>query len=118
MNYVETFRKSKYPFNSTWHIAPGVQRGSMEGISDEEMDRFLRERLLNFYHPTSTFCMGLEKDGAVVGQDLKVHGFKNLRIADASVFPRVTSAHTTAPVYMVAERCADFIKNDRSKESH
>ncbi|KAI8298706.1 hypothetical protein K4K59_002630 [Colletotrichum sp. SAR11_240] len=122
MNYVETFRKSKYPFNSTWHIAPGVQRGSMEGswkdVSDEEMDRFLRERLLNFYHPTSTCHMGLEKDGAVVGQDLKVHGFKNLRIADASVFPRVTSAHTTAPVYMVAERCADFIKNDRSKESH
>ncbi|KAJ0374532.1 hypothetical protein COL26b_007294 [Colletotrichum chrysophilum] len=122
MNYVETFRKSKYPFNSTWHIAPGVQRGSMEGswkdVSDKEMDRFLRERLLNFYHPTSTCHMGLEKDGAVVGQDLKVHGFKNLRIADASVFPMVTSAHTTAPVYMVAERCADFIKNDWSKESH
>ncbi|OHW92266.1 choline dehydrogenase [Colletotrichum incanum] len=121
MNYVERFRQTNYPFNSTWHLAPGVKAGSVEGswrdVTDEQIDAYIKEGLLNFYHATSTCRMALEEENGVVGQDLRVHGFKNLRIADASVFPKVTSAHTAAPVYMLAERCADFIKSDWKAEA-
>ncbi|OHE92230.1 choline dehydrogenase [Colletotrichum orchidophilum] len=120
MKYVERFRQTDYPFNSTWHLAPGVKARTMKGgwrdVTDEQIDAYIRERLLNIYHATSTCRMGTGEEDSVVGQDLKVHGFKNLRIADASVFPKVTSAHTVAPTYMVAERCADFIKSDWAKE--
>ncbi|KAK1540323.1 choline dehydrogenase [Colletotrichum paranaense] len=116
MSFVERFRQTQYPFNATWHLAPGVKAGTVEGgwrdVTDEQIDAYIRERLVNIYHATSTCRMGTVVDKGVVGQNLKVHGFRNLRVADASVFPKVTSAHTVAPTYMVAERCADFIKRD------
>lgn len=55
--------------------------------------------------------MSNSAESGVVDQQLRVHGFQNLRIADASVFPEVPSGHTMAPVMMVAERCADFVKD-------
>ena len=49
----------------------------------------------------------------VVDDELRVYGARNLRIADASIFPIVPSAHPQAPVAMIAERCADFVKGAR-----
>jgi choline dehydrogenase len=43
-----------------------------------------------------------------VDPELRVHGIEALRVADASVMPRVTSGNTHAPTVMIAERCADF----------
>jgi choline dehydrogenase-like flavoprotein len=55
--------------------------------------------------------MGPKHDNlAVVDHDLKVHGVRNLRVVDASIFPKVTSGNTNAPVIMVGERAADKIK--------
>lgn len=52
----------------------------------------------------------------MVDQDLRVFGFGNLRIADASVFPKAVAAHTMAPVLMVAERCAEFFRERWEKD--
>lgn len=41
---------------------------------------------------------------------VQVQGIDRLRVADASVMPSVTSGNTNAPVIMIAERVADFIK--------
>ena len=47
---------------------------------------------------------------AVVAGSLKVHGIDNLRVADASIMPRVTTGNTMAPCVVIGERAADMIK--------
>jgi choline dehydrogenase len=53
--------------------------------------------------------MGPGED-TVVGADLRVHGLRGLRMADASVMPQITSGNTNAPVIMIAEKAADLIR--------
>jgi choline dehydrogenase-like flavoprotein len=50
--------------------------------------------------------------GGVVDSRLKVHGARNLRVVDASVFPLETLGNIQATVYAVAEKAADLIKED------
>jgi 5-(hydroxymethyl)furfural/furfural oxidase len=47
---------------------------------------------------------------AVVDPECRVYGVAGLRVADASVMPRVPSANTNIPTVMIAERVADFIR--------
>jgi choline dehydrogenase len=55
--------------------------------------------------------MGTQPD-SVLDERLRVRGVAGLRVADASVFPRIPRANTNAPAIMVGERCADFIATD------
>ncbi|KAL2759295.1 hypothetical protein ACRALDRAFT_1047303 [Sodiomyces alcalophilus JCM 7366] len=117
----ERLRTKGYPSAMPWFNAPGMKRGSTEGgwrdASDDDIDSYIRKFLNASLHVTSSCRMADEADDGVVGQDLRVHGFRNLRVADASVFPALTSAHTVAPTFLVAERCADFIKKDWQQKS-
>jgi choline dehydrogenase-like flavoprotein len=71
--------------------------------------QYIRSSTVGVHHASSTCRMG--KDSfAVVDSDLRVHGIHNLRVADASVFPRVVSGNTNAAVVMVAEKAADLIR--------
>ena len=54
--------------------------------------------------------MGVD-DMAVVDEKLKIHGLQNIRVADASVMPEITSGNLNAPTLMIGERAADFILN-------
>ena len=69
----------------------------------------IRERGCANYHPVGSCRMGVGKDCAV-DPELRVHGVEGLRVADASVMPKVTSGNTNAPTVMIAERAADFIR--------
>jgi choline dehydrogenase len=58
--------------------------------------------------------MGLAFDPmAVVDERLRVHGLAGLRIADASVMPRITSGNTNSPTMMIAEQAARMMLADR-----
>ena len=49
---------------------------------------------------------------SVVDGDLKVYGIDNVRIADGSIMPRVTTGNTMAPCLIVGERAAEVIRDE------
>jgi choline dehydrogenase len=59
--------------------------------------------------------MGPDPHIDVVDQRLCVYGIKNLRVADASVFPTLISGNTNAPTIMVGEKAADLILEDHAR---
>jgi choline dehydrogenase-like flavoprotein len=63
------------------------------------------------FHPSSTCAIG-EADNpmAVVDPQCRVYGVEGLRVADASVMPKIVSANTNTPTLMIAERVAEFIR--------
>jgi choline dehydrogenase len=75
----------------------------------EELEADLRRRLMLIYHPVGTCRMGAGED-AVVDAELRVHGFENLRVADASVMPIITGGNTNAPTIMIAEKASDLVR--------
>lgn len=82
-------------------------------VTDDEIDDYVRRVSHTSLHPVCTCPMSNDEKSGVVDQTLRVYGFKNLRITDVSVFPRVPTSHTMIPVMMIAERCATFIKKYR-----
>jgi choline dehydrogenase len=85
-------------------IAPDL--GSMDAT---QLVADFRARAATVYHPVGTCRMGQDSADSVVDSSLRVHGVERLRVADASVFPAVTSANTNAPTLMVAQKAADLI---------
>ena len=52
---------------------------------------------------------------SVVDGQLKVYGIKNLRIADGSIMPRVTTGNTMAPCVVIGERAAEILREENSQ---
>ncbi len=82
--------------------------------TDEQLMDYVREYGATVFHPVGTCKIGTD-DLSVVSSDLKVHGMKGLRIADASVMPELVSGNTNAVCIMIGERAADFIQQDYTK---
>jgi choline dehydrogenase len=53
-----------------------------------------------------------EDQGGVVDSRFRVHGIRNLRIVDASIFPRIPGYFIVTPIYMIAEKATDVILDD------
>ncbi|MBH3425966.1 GMC family oxidoreductase [Pseudomonas gessardii] len=76
--------------------------------SDEQLQEAAARIGTTIFHPVGTCRMGHGQD-AVVDAQLRVHGVPGLRIADASIMPRITSGNTCSPTLMIAEKAAQLI---------
>ena len=77
---------------------------------DDQIDAFIRDQAESAYHPCGTARIGATDDPlAVVDPQLRVIGVDGLRVADSSVFPRITNGNLNAPSIMVGEKAADHV---------
>lgn len=86
-------------------LSPGA-----EVQTDDQLDAFIREHAESAYHPCGTCRMGRADDpGSVVDPECRVIGVEGLRVADSSVFPRITNGNLNGPSIMTGEKAADHI---------
>ncbi|TVP51698.1 MAG: choline dehydrogenase [Mongoliibacter sp.] len=74
----------------------------------EGIEAHIQKTLETLYHPVGTCKMGND-EMSVVDSDLKVYGIQNLRIADASIMPKIISGNTNAACIMIGEKASDLI---------
>ncbi|RBJ86222.1 FAD-binding protein [Pseudomonas sp. MWU12-2534b] len=90
------------PFKPSEYL-PGPQLQS-----EEQLHEAAARIGTTIFHPVGTCRMGSDAH-AVVDAQLRVHGIPGLRIADASIMPRITSGNTCSPTLMIAEKAAELI---------
>jgi choline dehydrogenase len=98
-----------------WIAPPELARKHGHVPGEPPSDALLENTALHFSHTTyhiSCTC----RIGSVVDPRLRVYGVKNLRVADASVMPEITSGNINAVVIMIGEKAAEMIAADHGVE--
>src|SRR5215831_3884011 len=91
-------------------LRPFVSREVIpDNLERPELENYIRGTAFSFWHQTSTAKMGRDAMSVVDG-DLRMYGTKNLRVADGSVMPRVTTGNTMAPCVIIGERAAQILQ--------
>jgi choline dehydrogenase len=91
-------------------MSPFVKREVMPGnLAGDAVESFVRVATSTYWHQTCTAKMGRD-EMSVVDSRLQVYGIDNLRIADGSIMPRVTTGNTMAPCVIIGERAAEMIR--------
>ncbi|MDM0106945.1 GMC family oxidoreductase N-terminal domain-containing protein [Variovorax sp. J22R24] len=92
-------------------MKPFVKREIMPGpMKGPELDNFIRDAAVSYFHETCTAKMGKDKL-SVVDAKLRVYGIRNLRIADGSIMPNVTTGNTMAPCVIIGERMGEILRS-------
>nr|WP_082973663.1 GMC family oxidoreductase N-terminal domain-containing protein [Mycobacterium sp. E2327] len=103
---IETLRE----IGNSAELRPFVAREIMPGdLTGAELETYLRDAVTTYWHESGTAKMGRDTMSVVDGH-LKVYGVEGLRVADASIMPRISTANTMAPCVVIGERAAQFIK--------
>ena len=91
-------------------LRPFVKREVIPGnLKRPALENFVRDTAFGWWHQSGTAKMGRDSL-SVVDSNLKVYGIENLRIADASVMPRVTTGNTMAPCVIIGERAGEILR--------
>src|SRR5499427_2322141 len=91
-------------------LRPYTKREVMPGtLKGAALDDFIRDAASTYHHQTCTAKMGRDSM-SVVDSKLRVYGIENLRIADGSIMPRVTTGNTMAPCVAIGERAAEILR--------
>jgi choline dehydrogenase len=80
-----------------------------DATSDADLEAFVRSAVGTSYHPSGTCRMGTD-DHSVVDEHGRVRAVTGLRVADASIMPKVVTGNINAPVMMMAEKIADHVR--------
>jgi choline dehydrogenase len=95
-------------------LRPHAKREVMPGnLKGAELENFIRDATITTWHQTCTAKMGRDVM-SVVDSNLKVYGIENLRIADGSIMPRVTTGNTMAPCVVIGERAGEILKAEHN----
>jgi choline dehydrogenase len=98
-------------------LRPYTKREVMPGtLKGAELEQFIRDAASTYHHQTCTAKMGRDSM-SVVDAKLQVYGIENLRIADGSIMPRVTTGNTMAACVIIGERAAETLRNDHRLET-
>ena len=89
-------------------LEPGSQNRT-----DAQVASWLVDAAMTTLHPVGSCKMGTDAE-AVVDAELRVHGIRGLRVADASIMPVITRGNTNAPTIMIAEKASDLILNNET----
>ncbi|KAG8744762.1 hypothetical protein FRC10_009527 [Ceratobasidium sp. 414] len=73
-------------------------------LDEASLEGYARKLLESAHHPVGTASMLPREDGGVVDSELTVYGVRNLRVADASIFPLSMSSHPQATLYALGEK--------------
>jgi choline dehydrogenase len=91
------------PFSKR-EVMPGTVKGAA-------LAHFIRDAAISFCHETCTAKMGRDPMSVVDGK-LRVYGVSNLRVADGSILPRITTGNTQAPCVVIGERAAEILRTE------
>ena len=120
-NYLSTEEDKKVMISGMHLMRKFLKTKAMRDIVEEELSPgsdfnddksfidFARSEGGTVFHQCGTCRMGKDISSSVVDESLKVHGIDCLRVADASIFPRITTGNTNAPSIMVGEKAADIL---------
>ncbi|ORX07180.1 oxidoreductase [Mycobacterium triplex] len=87
-----------------------VMPGNINAVA---LESFIRNEVTTYHHQTGTAKMGTDSM-SVVDSALKVYGVQNLRVADGSIMPRVTTGNTMAPCVIIGERAGQILRDHHS----
>ncbi|XP_037300613.1 glucose dehydrogenase [FAD, quinone] isoform X2 [Manduca sexta] len=105
--------KAFQSYDTRLHDSPFPGCEDLVFDSDEYWKCAIMQTSITLDHQVGTCKMASPGDPTgVVSPRLLVYGVTGLRIADASIIPRIPASHTHAPVVMIAEKAADLIKED------
>lgn len=105
----DIYRQPAFSDRIEAHVLPQAS-----DLSEQALIQFACDQGSTVFHPSGTCRMGSD-DRAVVDPELKVNGVSRLRVIDASVMPRMTSANINAPTIMIGEKGAALVINSRSR---
>jgi choline dehydrogenase len=94
------------PF-APWRGREALPGGDVTG--EDALRSFVGRGTGTYYHPVGSCAMGTGPE-AVVDPTLRVHGLTGLRVADASVMPKIVPVNTNAVAIMIGEKAADLIR--------
>jgi choline dehydrogenase-like flavoprotein len=80
------------------------------------LEDFVRDGVASYFHQSCTAKMSRDPR-SVVDSRLRVYGVEGLRIADASIMPRITTGNTMAPCVVIGERAAGILRAEHGISS-